>query len=104
LRLLGRHRQAEASLLEAIERETAARRRYVGCVQAMLGISYIARDETDLEAAVAAGHRALDLVGEVDSRRAVDRIRMLDHTIAPHAVASVAVREWRRRARSVLLA
>jgi hypothetical protein len=104
LAMLGRHRQAEATLLEALQRETGQRRRYLGCVQAMLGISCATRGEADLEAAVAAGHRALDLVGGVGSRRAVDRVGALDQALAPHAADSVAVRQWRQRARPVLAA
>jgi hypothetical protein len=104
LAMLGRHRQAEASLLEALQRETGQRRRYLGCVQAMLGISHATRGEADLEAALAAGHRALDLVGGVGSRRAVDRIGALDQALAPHAADSVAVRQWRQRARPLLAA
>jgi hypothetical protein len=83
--LLGQPTRSEACLLDALAGHDPARRRARACVEAELAITYVDRASADLEAAVAAGTRALDLADRVDSGRVAERVRGLDRSLRPHA-------------------
>jgi hypothetical protein len=101
--LFGRPTRSEACLLDALAGHDPARRRARACIEAELALGYAQRTSADLEAAVAAGHRALDLADRVNSGRVAERVRTLDRSLQPHG-AVVAVRQWRRRAAPLLAA
>jgi hypothetical protein len=101
--LLGQPVRSEACLLDALAGHDPARRRTRAYAEAELAITYVERRSADLEAAVAAGHRALDLAERVDSDRVAERVRALDRSLQPHD-AVVAVSQWRRRAAPLLTA
>ncbi|CAI7978749.1 Transcriptional regulator [Frankia sp. Hr75.2] len=95
--LLGRAEMAEKRLLEARDLQGPARARTRAYAEADLALSYLKRPRPELEAALEAGYRAVEVAGPVSSTRIVNKLAELDRTIAGFSKA-VAAREWRSRA------
>ncbi|KLL12802.1 hypothetical protein [Protofrankia coriariae] len=95
--LLGWTQQAEPLLLESRARQLPSRTRTRSYAEADLALSYLRRPGPDLEAALDAGNRAVDLASSLDSARITEKLRDLDRELSRHDDV-VAVREWRRHA------
>jgi hypothetical protein len=99
--LLDRPEQAAQHLLEARLLQDTGRARTRGYAEADLAIAYLRGRSTDLEAALDAGHRAIDYAGPVSSARVAGKMRELDAALTPHQ-AEPGVREWRADAADIL--
>ncbi len=95
--LLGRARRAEPLLLESRARQLPSRTRTRSYAEADLALSYLRRSGPDVEAALDAGRRAVDLASTLDSVRITEKLRELDRELSRHG-GIVAVREWRQHA------
>jgi len=100
MRLLGRAREAEENLLEARALQGQARARTRTYAEADLALAYLGRTSPELEGALEAGYRAVRMAGQVSSQRIVGKLAELDEALGKHP--TVAVREWRERARPLL--
>jgi tetratricopeptide (TPR) repeat protein len=96
LLLLGRPEQAIAHLEQSRTRQSPDRARTRSYAEAGLAVAHLRRPDADVEAALDAGGRALDLASEVVSTRITDKLRELDTAFAAHD--HVCVRRWRTRA------
>jgi hypothetical protein len=94
LLMLGRATAAERRLVEARGLQANTRTRSRSEAEASLAISYLRRSAPDLEAALAAGHRAATLASGLTSTRVTEKLRELDRMIAGYP--TVAAREWRQ--------
>ncbi|WP_250279262.1 transcriptional regulator [Frankia sp. Cppng1_Ct_nod] len=94
LLLLGKARDAEPFLLESRIRQAPSRTRTRSYAEADLAISYLRRPSPDLDAALDAGHRAVELASQLDSARITEKLRELDKRLTVHDDV-VAVRQWR---------
>lgn len=101
LLLLGRPEAAERKLLEARELQRHARARTRSYAEADLALSYLRRPRPDLEAALDAGYRAVDLASQLSSGRVTTKLRELDKEVG-RRFQTVATRQWRERARDVV--
>ncbi|SBW28152.1 transcriptional regulator [Protofrankia symbiont of Coriaria ruscifolia] len=95
--LLGKAREAEPLLLESRARQLPSRTRTRSYAEADLALSYLRRPGPDVEAALDAGRRAVELASHLDSVRITEKLRELDRGISRYDDV-VAVREWRRHA------
>ncbi|MCK9924106.1 transcriptional regulator [Frankia sp. AgPm24] len=102
LRLLERPEEAERQLVGARALQGAARARTRSYAEADLALAYLQRRSPELEGALEASDRALDVAGQVTSLRIVTKLTELDDALSVHP--TVAVREWRARARPLLSA
>ncbi|MCM3885687.1 transcriptional regulator [Frankia sp. R82] len=102
LLLLDRAHDAETMLLQARELQRAARARTRSYAEADLALTRLRRSSPELEGALEAGDRALDVAGQVTSLRITTKLSELDEALSAHS--TVAVREWRTRARPLLSA
>ncbi|CAO5172420.1 Transcriptional regulator [Frankia sp. AiPs1] len=100
LLLLNRAKEAERMLLQARELQGAARARTRSYAEADLALTRLRRSSPDLEGALEAGGRALDVAGQVTSLRITTKLSELNQALDTHA--TVAVREWQARARPLL--
>jgi hypothetical protein len=96
LLLLGKPEQAIAHLEQSQTKQSPGRARTRSYAEADLAVAHLRRRDADVEAALDAGDRALDLAREVVSARVTDKLRELDTAFA--AYDHVCVREWRTRA------
>jgi hypothetical protein len=96
-RLLGRRTIATERLLEASTTQSPGRVRIRCIAEAELALTYLDGPSPDLDAALDAGGRALDLASQITSTRVNDKLADLD-TLLRAFPQSVAVREWRARA------
>jgi hypothetical protein len=96
LRLLGKREAAIDRLLQSRVTQSPARTRTRAYAEADLALAYLQGPDADLEAALDAGWRALDLASDVNSTRITDKLRELDTAMATYD--QVAVREWRASA------
>ncbi|MEX5634671.1 transcriptional regulator [Parafrankia sp. FMc2] len=99
--LLGRAVIAEQRLLEARDLQGPARARTRAYAEADLALSYLRRPRPDLDAALEAGYRAVELAGSVSSTRITNKLTELDGAMAGFSTV-VAAREWRARATGVV--
>jgi hypothetical protein len=100
LLLLGQAKEAEKMLIEARTLQGAARARTRSYAEADLALAYLRRPDAELEAALEAGYRAVSVAGQVSSQRIAKKLTELDDALGEHP--TVAVREWRERARPLL--
>nr|WP_322750173.1 MULTISPECIES: transcriptional regulator [unclassified Frankia] len=94
--LLGKAKAAEPLLLESRSRPPASRTRTRSYAEADLALSYLRQHGPDVEAALDAASRAIDLAGQLDSARITDKLREVDRRLSRHDDV-VAVRELRAR-------
>lgn len=94
--LLGRREAAIERLLHSRDTQSPDRTRTRTYAEADLALAYLHGPRINLEAALDAGWRALELASDVNSTRITGKLRELDTALAAHN--QVAVREWRARA------
>lgn len=99
--LLDRPEAAAERLLEARVRQDTGRARTRSYAEADLALSYLRRQAPDLDAALEAGYRAVDVAGPVSSVRVNEKLTELDAAFASHN-RTVSVREWRVNAQALL--
>lgn len=97
LLILGDARTAKARLLEARGRQAPDRTRTRSYAEADLAIAYLRDTRVNVEAALASGHRAIDMARRLDSGRVAAKLADLDEDMSRHS-RMVAVSEWRARA------
>jgi tetratricopeptide (TPR) repeat protein len=100
-RLLGRREQAIEYLLQSRATQSQSRARTRSYAEADLAMAYLQPPDVDVEAALDASRRALDLASDVHSTRITIKFRELDAALAPFS-QQVAVRELRARTASHL--
>ncbi len=101
LLLLKRPREAEKWLLEARRIQSGERTRTRSYAEADLALAYLRQPSSDVEAALDAGHRSVQLARHLESGRLARKLTELDTEIAGHS-RIVAVREWRTEAAALL--
>jgi hypothetical protein len=99
--LLDRPEQATERLLDARGLQDDGRARTRAYAEADLAISYIRASSSDLEAALDAGHRAIEYAGPVSSARVAGKMRELDSAFKPFWGAAE-VQHWRDGAAETL--
>jgi hypothetical protein len=96
-RLLGHKTMATERLIESCATQAPERARARSFAEAVLALTYLDGPRPDLDGALDAGGRALDLASQLTSTRVNEKIAELDASLRAFP-QSVAVREWRARA------
>jgi tetratricopeptide (TPR) repeat protein len=95
-RLLRKSEQAIEYLVQSRVKQSPCRTRTRSYAEADLALAYLWGPRKDVDAALDAGGRALDLANQLTSTRITDKLHRLDTAFA--SFDHVAVREWRARA------
>lgn len=99
--LLSKPERASEHLLEARQRQDPTRARTRSYAEADLALSYLRRDSPDLDAALDAAYRAVELASPVSSARVAEKMRELDGELGGHGDHGD-VLAWRAAASPVL--